>query len=263
MSEMAMAESLRRVLRTTQTYFPWSRALKFETYNFMTRHLGIHVEPEFRLLGALRAPLVAIDVGGNWGQSIEAIRYYADPDLIVSFEPNPALAQRLERIYCRDRRIRVHPFGLSSRETVDTLYTPIYSGFAFDGAASFDEAAASDFVNARRMAWFKPERLVIHKEPAKIKRLDDLGLSPSIAKIDVQGFELEVLKGGHRTFSRCRPFTILENPSKGIVDYFAALEMRPYVLNGSELIEGETSGNNTIFMTKDHQALFASRRSVQ
>jgi FkbM family methyltransferase len=50
-----------------------------------------------------------------------------------------------------------------------------------------------------------------------IRRLDDLNLSPSFIKMDVQGFEYDVLLGGLETLRRCRPVMIIEledsNPS--------------------------------------------------
>ena len=41
-------------------------------------------------------------------------------------------------------------------------------------------------------------------------KLDDLDISPSLIKIDVQGSELNVLKGGYNLINRCRPIIIIE-----------------------------------------------------
>ena len=41
-------------------------------------------------------------------------------------------------------------------------------------------------------------------------RLDDLDISPSLIKIDVQGSELNVLKGGYNLINKCRPIIIIE-----------------------------------------------------
>ncbi|MFN0218248.1 MAG: FkbM family methyltransferase [Hyphomicrobium sp.] len=43
--------------------------------------------------------------------------------------------------------------------------------------------------------------------------LDSLNLRPDVIKINVQGFELQVVKGGAETFTRWQPITIIEAPS--------------------------------------------------
>jgi FkbM family methyltransferase len=244
-----MNPRVQRVLKTGQTWFPWVRSGKFEAYNLLTRTFGMHVEPEFRLLAELRPVALAIDVGGNWGQSIEAMRYYARPARIVSFEPNPPLARRLERLHRDDPAIAIQPVGLGEKDGVLPLHTPIYGRFIFDGATSFDREEALTFLNAERMAWFDEGKLRLESHDVPVKRLDDFDVRPDVIKLDVQGFEYKVLLGGSRMFAECRPFTILENPSADVVAFFAKLEMASYVLRGNTLAKGAVSGHNTVFMT--------------
>jgi FkbM family methyltransferase len=246
---MNLDPRFKRVLRTGQTWFPLLRSGKFEFYNFLTRNFGRHVEPEFRLIADLKPIRLALDVGGNWGQSIEAIRYYAKPDRIVCFEPNPPLARRLERIYASQPGITVQPFGLGAQAGILPLHTPIYGNFIFDGITSFDENEAKDFLNADRMAWFDPGKLRLDSKEVPLKRLDEFDYRPDMIKLDVQGFEYNVLLGGRKMFTEARPFTILENPSAEVVTFFADLDMQSYVLRANQLLRGRTSGHNTVFMT--------------
>lgn len=246
---MNLDPRLKRVLCTGQTWFPFLRSGKFEFYNFLTRNFGRHVEPEFRLIADLKPVRLALDVGGNWGQSIEAIRYYAKPDQIVCFEPNPPLATRLERIYGSRKGITIQPFGLGVEDGILPLHTPIYGNFIFDGITSFDRNEAAGFLNAERMAWFDPAKLRLDSNEVPLKRLDEFDYRPDVIKLDVQGFEHNVLLGGRKMFAEARPFTILENPSADVVNFFADLNMYSYVLRGNLLTRGQTSGHNTVFMT--------------
>ena len=257
---MAIPPQIKRVLKTGQTWFPWTRAGKFESYNFLTRSFGMHVEPEFRLLAELAPLKLAVDVGGNWGQSIEAFRYYGKPARIVCFEPNPPLAQRLHRMYDDDPAVDIRSIGLGSEDGVLPLHTPIYGNFVFDGATSFDREEALTFLNADRMAWFNQNRLRVISDDVAVKRLDDLGLTPDAIKLDVQGFEHAVLIGGSDCFAANRPFTILENPSSDIVAYFADLNMASYVLRGDTLKRGTISDHNTVFMTDETAHRLTSNR---
>jgi FkbM family methyltransferase len=248
---MNLDPRLKRVLRTGQTWLPFLRSGKFEFYNFLTRNFGLHVEAEFRLIADLKPIRLALDVGGNWGQSIEAIRYFARPEKIVCFEPNPPLANRLERIYGSQQGIAIHPFGLGAEDGMLPLHTPIYGNFIFDGITSFDEGEARNFLSAERMAWFDPDKLRLDSKEVPLKRLDEFDYQPDMIKLDVQGFEHNVLLGGRNMFAKTRPFTILENPSSDVINFFSDLKMRSYVLRGNKLFRGQTSGHNTLFMTDE------------
>ena len=89
-----------------------------------------------------------VDIGANRGQTIKSIRLYRAADPIVSFEPNPRLAQRLVQRYRSDRNLTVNAFGLGIEPGEFSLHVPSYRGFVFDGLASFEREAAQD--------WFMP-----------------------------------------------------------------------------------------------------------
>lgn len=245
---------LKRFLSTAQTWFPWSRTLKFSTYNQLTRRFGAHVEQEFRLLADLPPIRLALDVGGNWGQSVEAMRYYGRPEKIITFEPNPPLARRLQEVHRGDPQVEVNPFGLAERESDMTLYVPSYRGFVFDGLTSFDPDSHKSWLCSERIMGFSPHHVSVEKTVVHTRRLDDLNLAPDVVKLDVQGYEQNVLEGGARTFARCRPFTILEDPSPACVSFFAGLGMSSYVMHGNVLKEGETRHLNTLFLSAEHIA---------
>src|SRR5207253_3642496 len=49
--------------------------------------------------------------------------------------------------------------------------------------------------------------------PMEVKRFDDLGLRPVAVKIDVEGFELDVLLGMEETLERDEPILMIESNS--------------------------------------------------
>ncbi len=240
-----------RVLRTLQTYAPAVRPLKFGFYNALTRYLGWHVEIEFKLLSRMRGAGLALDIGGNWGQSIWALKGAAAPRKIVSFEPNPALSSRLQRVFARDPGVQIEACGLGDRAGGFTLYVPRYRNFVYDGLASLDEGEARNWLNAYRMARFDPKKLHVDEYQTPVRTLDSYGFEPDIVKIDVQGLELQVVRGGLQTFSRCHPVTIVETPEPALVKLFETLDMAPYRWTGSQLIRGDVSGINVLFLHAD------------
>jgi FkbM family methyltransferase len=138
-----------------------------------------------------------VDVGANIG--IYSLPWaVVDPDVIVhSFEPHPGVRDRLKRNVNLNRlagRIILHPEALSDHAGTATLY------------GNNDMSSLSDTVYG-----------VAEAEPIKVQLacLDDviaIDESPiSLIKVDVQGHELEVLRGGRKIIDRHRPVLILEH----------------------------------------------------
>ena len=138
-----------------------------------------------------------VDVGANIG--VYALPWAAaNPGVTVyAFEPNPTVHARLARNVALNRlgaRVRLYSEALSDRAGTATLY------------GSDDMSSLNQGVNAGRQAAPIDVPLV---------RLDDVlgeeGAPVSLVKIDVQGHELEVLRGAEAVISRHRPALILEH----------------------------------------------------
>jgi FkbM family methyltransferase len=239
---------MQRQLRNLQTLAPWVRPLKFNLYNLATRHLGWHIDPDFQILKRLPQARLALDIGGNWGQSIETIRRLRPAARIVSFEPNPVLARRLERAFAGSPAVTVKCCALSEQAGQMRLHVPSYRGFVYDGLASLDYDEAYGWLNADRVAGFDPALLSVTSFDVEVARLDDFGLAPDFIKIDVQGHELAVLRGATQTLQH-KPVVMLEGARPEIVALMADFGLAPYALMGEQLVAGRIDTNNTIFMT--------------
>jgi FkbM family methyltransferase len=138
-----------------------------------------------------------VDIGANIG--IYALPWAAAHAgvNVHCFEPNPAVRARLARNVGLNRlgaRVRLHSEALSDRAGTATLY------------GNDDMSSLNEGVHTGRQA-----------APIEVPlaRLDDVvdGEGPpiSLIKIDVQGHELEVLRGAEAVISRHRPVLILEH----------------------------------------------------
>ncbi|WP_139359995.1 FkbM family methyltransferase [Mycobacterium sp. D16Q16] len=239
-------------LRMAQTYLPFLRPLKFGAYNMGTRWFGWRIDPEFHLLGRLGPISEAVDIGGNWGQSICALQRTAAPETIVSFEPNAVLAQRLRRRY-ESSAVRVHACGLSDGDGTFDLFVPRYRNFVYDGLASLDEGEARGWLNPDTMAGFDESKLTIERHPVQVRRLDDFGLDPQVIKIDVQGMEAAVIRGGLATITASQPVMIIETPSDEVVSLLQPAGLRPYAYRGDGLSQDWRDAKNTVFLTDSHR----------
>lgn len=153
----------------------------------------------FRILRALAAhgvaPRTILDCGANIGQFARAA-VETFPDVrVVAFEPVPEIARTLERNLADRPRVEVRHVALGS----------------YDGTTSFHRnefSSASSILTLRRDAQLLfpgvRERDVIEVPIARLDTaLADESLEqPVLLKLDLQGYELEAVKGARRTLAQ-------------------------------------------------------------
>ncbi|MGH8868265.1 MAG: FkbM family methyltransferase [Actinomycetes bacterium] len=212
------------------------RSLLFRTprvYDLMTsqaRYCLLHAlgrvhEAEFHALPALvgRPDPLVVDVGGNIGQSVLSVLTVLPRARVVTFEPNPVSCASLQRLAARFPRVTVEQVGLSDRTGEALLFCPSYNGKVMAGLASFDREAASTWLGPDTVLGFRPDRLHVAEHRLPLRPLDSYGLSPDIVKIDVQGLEPAVIRGGLETIKRSKPILMVEaEPAGGEADTLLA-----------------------------------------
>jgi FkbM family methyltransferase len=159
---------------------------------------GIYDKPDldllFRFLEPLAATLregVALDIGANIGNHalVFADRFQA----VHAFEPNPATFCLLAFNARLAANVVPHPFGLGDRAAVLQLNEDLDNM----GASSIRYAPAAN------------TRIV----EIDVRRLDDAGLALEglcFMKVDVEGFEAQVLRGGAHTIATHQPIIVME-----------------------------------------------------
>ena len=132
----------------------------------------------------------AIDIGANKG-------LYSYPlsklcKVVEAFEPQPWSAEII--VQSRINNIKVHNTALSDSKGKLTLYIPIIRGKPYSALASLQEPDCE------------------HKDiEVSIKCLDDYNFQDvSFIKIDVEGHESQVIKGGRETILREKPILLVE-----------------------------------------------------
>lgn len=245
----------RNVIRYAQTSIPgvWER--KAGLYNFVMQTTGLMVDEEFKLLQRFGALGTVLDIGGNYGQSIISIRRNAQPAKIITFEPIRTLADRLTTRYAGDPGVEIRNLALSDAPGELTLYIPKYKYAVLDGLASLEEEEVTSWLANPHLFWnFKPKHLTIIENTVPVMTLDSFGLAPDVVKIDVQGMELAVVRGGIETFRQHRPLAIIEAPGDELVALFAEIGMRVYGFDGTRLLDQWRGRTNAVFLSDDMKA---------
>lgn len=151
------------------------------------------LEPELDILcRTLTRGVRAIDVGANEGVYTHAFARCGA--VVEAFEPLPSCLDVL-RSYERDHRnVRVHGHALGAQEGSATLYLPERDGRSVSGHASLEQANGTSAT------------ITVHVRPLDAYAFDNVG----VIKVDVEGHELDVLRGGRNTMARNRPVLLVE-----------------------------------------------------
>ena len=141
---------------------------------------------------------VALDVGAYIGNhSIFFSKYFKK---VFSFEPNPDSFELLKLNTKEKKNIKVFNYGLSNKKSTKNFYS-YYSNY---GGSSV----------------IKNEKIPYKKFKALFNKFDRLNIRERIdlIKIDVEGDELNVLKGLEKTLGKFSPIVLFESQKKDIVN---------------------------------------------
>lgn len=164
-----------------------------------TRH--ICVDPNLQLAQALRHHEIdlVLDVGANQGQFSSELRANGYSGRIASFEPLTAAHKILKLTARGDRDWDIHDrIALGSTNTTTTI------NIASNSASS----SLLDMLDLHVAA--SPKSVYTGREDVEVRRLDEIAPlytkteSATLLKLDVQGYQREVLEGGVNTLRSSR-----------------------------------------------------------
>lgn len=137
-----------------------------------------------------------VDVGSHIGSVIAAVRRVSPRIPIIAIEAVPEKAAALQRLY---PSVQVHAVAAGEREgevefSVDEE-RPGFSGLVRPGCAAI--------------------RVPMQRLDSLLRSEDSI----DVVKIDVEGAELGVLRGGEQTIQRCRPLILFESGLREVLGY--------------------------------------------
>jgi FkbM family methyltransferase len=151
----------------------------------------------------LRSGDGALDVGANLGVLTLLMAKLVGPTGTVhAFEPNPMLCQRLEQTLSRNqaKNVKLHAVALGASETRMDLRVPRGNFGAASLVRKIADPAQTHSVTVRKL-----DDVIFQEANSRI----------AFMKLDVEGFELEVLRGAQRLLERLRPAVLFETNEKG------------------------------------------------
>jgi FkbM family methyltransferase len=145
-----------------------------------------------------------IDVGCHKGEMLDLMLRYAPQGKHFAFEPIPEMYENLKIKY--NGQAEILPYALSDKEGKTTFNyvknAPAYSG-----------------IKKRKYDIENPEITEIEVKLAKLDDIIPQDIPIDFIKIDVEGAEYGVLKGGEKIISKYKPIVVFEF-GLGASDYY-------------------------------------------
>lgn len=187
---------------------------------FITRCLEVYGEfspAEWLLLEQIIKPgMTVVEVGSNIGAHTVPMARACAPGRLLAFEPQ----QRVFQILCAN---------LVQNGVTNVIASPDALG-AESGAATIPPL---DYAGQHNFGGVSLQNPHAEGQAARIIRLDDLELPAlGLLKVDVEGFEVQVITGSASTIRRCRPTLYVENDrpafQRKLIELIHALDYQLY-----------------------------------
>src|SRR5262245_6915082 len=207
-------------------------------YELFRTHIGrlgfmLPLELEFHAFRVLPSTGgLFLDIGANDGISARSFRLFNKTTPILSIEANPCHQRALERTKAALDRFDYKLMAAGERRGELVLHTPVFRGIALTAYAAMDRNEAEQRVHEDMPSSRGKVRFI--ETVVLVVPIDDLTLTPDFVKIDVEGFEIEVLRGMMATIERCKPVFMIEfdpGQAASLIDMLLPFGYRPYVFD--------------------------------
>ena len=200
-----------------------------------------------------------LDIGSNYGLYCKFLSAYTGKGgKVMAFEPikKTFLSLRNNIKYLNISNVDIFNIALSDQDGEAVMQIPEYD----KGGENLYEARIVNDVSIKNL------------EKIKVAKLDTIlpeNFSFSFIKIDVEGHEMNVLKGAEHSIKKNRPVMLIEINgginernlnSKAIVDFLSKLNYKAFLRKENKIQEviEKSDGFNFFFLTDEHVKKFAS-----
>ncbi len=136
----------------------------------------------------------SIDVGANHGRYTTLMSLFSRQ--VYAFEPSPKCLVSLQNLCLPN--VSIYPYALSNQQGVSEYFVPLQEGIALNTRGTLNRSALSAH----------PDIDTLRVTTSTMDSLCDRPIS--FIKIDVEGHEMDVLKGGRKLILEQKPVVMVE-----------------------------------------------------
>jgi FkbM family methyltransferase len=193
----------------TKLHFLYIRLVTHTTGFFEKLFFEPRLISELSKISPAMESVLIFDIGANRGQSIKLFRKVFKNSTIFAFEPSEKTFKNLENNCAMLDGVFLYKFGLGEKSGLMKFYE-----------SALDETSTliypntnSSYFRIKKNLLLLTETKMFNQSEVRIETLDEFILEKSInivdlLKIDVEGFELQVLRGARKTLSEKRYLNI-------------------------------------------------------
>lgn len=209
-----------------------------------------------------------LDVGGNYGQSTVSFRKLGfKKNKIFIFEPNKHLFSNLKRIKEKYKNTFLYNYGLSNKNEIKNLYTPIRKNKAYLALSSFSRISQIKQIKLQFPNHIHQFEYL--KQKCKLKIFDNLNLNikPQFIKIDVEGYEENVIYGLNKTIKKNKPIILVEynvNNFKNIYKYLKKnYDIFSFFLEKKKLVKISKNDIKRLILGKKTENIYTKKQNAR
>lgn len=244
-----LAKRVNNIVR--RNFYTYVIARKYA--RFFSRFLLL--EEGFNILSAINLNnmkgKILLDCGSNDGTSIEMILQYFPDSQIIAFDP-------IVNIPFSRPNVIFHNLALGSKSRKITVYTPVILGKKLTQFSSINKSQVLE--NLQNNLNINKSKISFTKKIVNVSTIDSFAYDPFFIKIDVEGYEYEVLRGAKNTIKKFEPLVVVEINSLDrfveIKHFFDKLMYELVCVKGARKImikksaEFQTHVNNYVFVPR-------------
>jgi len=195
---------------------------------------------------------VSLDIGANWGLMTLFMSKYSHH--VYSFEPVPWIYKDLSKKF-HGANVSVFDCALGNTDGEFLISIPWIGNRRLETRSSLSKDFIDETILGEQIAR-------VDKVNVKVRRLDDLNITNvGFVKIDVEGFEMEVLEGGAHTIKENMPNMVVEIESRHLrgknifqtFKYLADLGYLGYFVYKNRLFEIQEFDGTLMQNTRDEK----------
>ena len=177
-------------------------------------HFGIF-EEDFNILPKFfrNKPLNIIDVGASDGIAAKFFLKKLNVKKIYCFEPNDFFVKKLKKL--KNKNIVVNNYGISNKKEKIKIYYPSIKFLSFNlPILTYSFYNKKELKKQIQLDFFNHKKLNIDKSIIQLKKYRTINKKIDLIKIDVNGYELQIIKGILKQIKKDKPLLVIENNEK-------------------------------------------------